>query len=218
MAKSQPSSIELSHLLQPWFPLFARVGTAAERDVLAAMSLLGIPRHTERAGDFHRAWRNNLRRVCDMASQFFTLREEPDGRGLDYLICQMNPKVPFVLRWGRYNGITVRRNRTERTTLNQEQGLLFDLMESDPSELPVLTLAHTIEDEFTIVGRSQLWIGRLYLVRERQHESEIVAEVHVYSPPDRAAATFETPAPIIARRNDEDAEWRRIVEGIRRQA
>jgi hypothetical protein len=218
MAERQPSSIELSDQLQPFFSLFARVGTAAERDVLAGMAVLGVPRHTERASDFHRAWRNNLRRVCDLAPQFFTLREEPEGKGLDYLICNLNPKMPFTLRWGRYNGTTIRRNRTERTAINQEQGVLFDSLLEGLPELPVLTLAHTIEDEFTFVGQSQLWIGRLYLLREREEQSEVITEVHVYSPPNRSTVNFETPAPIIVQRQDEDGEWQRIINDIKRSA
>ncbi len=216
MAESQPSSIELAKRLQPWFPLFARVGTAVERDVLAAIPLLGLPRKTERANDFHRAWRNNLRRVCDLASQFFELQEEPDGQGLDCLLCKMDPEMQFLLRWGRYNGNCVRRNRTERSKQFQEQGRFWAPAEPDSSELASLTLAHTIEDEFTVVGQSQMWVGRLLLLRERPDESEVVTEVHVYSPPDRTSMIGEVPAPIIVERQNETEEWQRIVDLVRR--
>ncbi|MGN6625885.1 MAG: hypothetical protein ACTHLN_04635 [Tepidisphaeraceae bacterium] len=218
MPQRQPSSIEMANWLEPWFPLLARIGTAVERDVLSAIPILGLPRKTERANDFHRAWRNNFRRVCDLAPQFFDLVEEDDGGGLDYLLCKMNPDIPFGMRWGRYNGTTIRRNRTQRSGQFYEQGLLFACDEFDSTELPTVTLAHTIEDEYTIVGQSQMWMGRLYLLRERPIQSELVAEVHVYPEPDRAAETSSVPAPLVIAREDETEEWKRIIRDIRRSA
>lgn len=216
MAQGQPpSGIEMASLLEPWFPLFARVGTAVERDVLSAIPILGLPRKTERANDFHRAWRNNLRRVCDLAPQFFSLSEEEEGKGLDYLICKMDEDAPFAMRWGRYNGSTIRRNRTQRTGAFHEQGILFPCDEIDTSDLPTLTLAHTIEDEFTIVGRSQMWIGRLYLVQERTIQSELITEVHVYPEPIRSIEMGDVPAPLVVARQDETDEWERIIQDIR---
>jgi hypothetical protein len=215
MSQSQPSNAELVHLLEPWFPLFSRVGAAAERDFLAAVPLLGIPRKTERANDMHRAWRSNLRRVCDLAEPSLVLREEPDGKGLDYLLCQMNPEMPFVLRWGRFNGETIRRNRTDRSAQVQEQGRLFASMEPDASELPTVTLAHTIEDEYTQAGRSCLWIGRLVLLRERTDESEVITEVHIYQKPEfDALAGDGVPTPLVVARQNEKEEWEQIIQHI----
>jgi hypothetical protein len=199
-----PSNNDVVHLLEPWFPLFARVGAAAERDFLAGIPILGLPRKTERANDLHRAWRNNFRRVCDLADPLLVLREEPEGQGLDYLLCQMNPEMPIALRWGRFDGERIRRNRTERNNQIQEQGLLFGSMEPDSSDLPSITLAHTIEDEYTEAGRSCLWIGRLLLLRETAGESEVITEVHVYQRPDRSnEPENDVPAPIVSARHDE---------------
>ncbi|MDP9173408.1 MAG: hypothetical protein M3O30_06025 [Planctomycetota bacterium] len=220
MRESQPENQDFVHMLEPWFPLFARVGKAALRDFHAAIPMLGLPRKTERANDLHRAWRNNFRNVCDLAEPMLALREEPDGQGLDYLLCQMNPDMPFVLRWGRTDGETIHRNRTERNRTIQAQGRLFASMEPDPSELPVLTLAHTIEDEYTQAGRSCLWMGRLFLVRERPGEnSETITEVHVYQNPSYGAgAETDVPPAIVVARQNEREEWGQIIQQIRDSA
>jgi len=216
MSENQPSNAKLVRLLEPWFPVFAEIGSAALRDFKAAIPLLGPPRKTERANDLHRAWRNNFRRACDFAEPLIILREEPDGEGLDYLLCQMNPDIPFVLRWARFDGEAVRRNRTQRSKQVQEQGRLFASMERDATELPTVTLGHTIEDEYTEAGRSCLWIGKLVLLRERWKESEVIAEAHVYSPPGPdASVSGEAPAPLISARQGELEQWGQMINRIR---
>ncbi|MGA2582620.1 MAG: hypothetical protein ABSG31_05035 [Tepidisphaeraceae bacterium] len=218
MSESQPPNAELVHLLEPWFPLFSRVGAAAERDFIAAIPFLGLPRKTERANDLHRAWRNNFRRVCDLAEPSFLLREEPEGQGLDYLLCQMNMDLPFVMRWGRFDGETIRRNRTERSKQIQEQGRLFATMEPDAAELPTVTLAHTIEDEYTEAGQSCLWIGRLLLLRERPDESEVITEVCVYQKPNRDPSVNDLPPPLVHARQNETEEWGQLIQQIKHSA
>ena len=206
-------------MLEPWFPLFARVGVATERDVLAAMPLMGIPRKTERASDFHRCWRNNFRRVCDLAEGIFTLKEEPEGIVRDYIICEIDPQNPFVLLWARTDGQRINRNRTDRNKQIQQQEFFWDLSEPDSSELPAITLAHTIEDEYTEAGRPCLWMGRLLLVRERFGTSETITEVHVYQKPDRCTQpSNEVPPPLVVAREQEDVEWQRIIRKIRKSA
>jgi hypothetical protein len=220
MSKSQPSNSELARRLEPWYPVFAAVGTAVQRDFLAAISILGLPRKTERANDMHRAWRTNLRQVCDYADPMITIVEEPDGQGLDYILFN-DDNAPFAVRWGRFNGETVRRNRTDRNEQIQEQGV-FNFALSEPaggSEMPIVTLAHTIEDEHTEGGRSCLWIGRLLLLRERFAESEVITEVHVYSKPEPENLNeFDTPAPVVEARQEEAMQLKRMIKRIRRSA
>ncbi len=217
MAEDQHfSNFELVQQLEPWFPLFARIGEAALRDQLAAVPILGLPRKTECANDWHRAWRNNFRRVCDLAEDFVTLVEEPEGQGLDYLLFRMNPDKPFTMRWGRINGETIRRNRTARTREVHEQGTLFGVATESPSAMPNVTLGFTIEDYFTQVGQPCWWFGRLHLLRERADVSEFMTEVHVYPAPEQnTESPFGVPPPIVIARENEAQELEQMIENIR---
>jgi hypothetical protein len=194
MSESQPpSGIELAQILEPWFPVFAVVHQAAMRDQLAAVPILGLPRKTERANDLHRAIRNNFRRMCDLADPLLRLEEEPDGSGLDYLVCSMTD-TPFAIRWGRFHKSTIHRNDTLRSRSYQEQGGLFGVLPGETTgEMQTITIGHTIEDDFTEAGRPQWWVGKLLLLKERPDESEVITTIHVYSRPARDRLRRERP-------------------------
>jgi hypothetical protein len=205
-------------MLEPWFSLLGSVGSATQRDQLAAIPILGMPRRTERANDFHRAWRKNLSTVCKFADPLLTMVEEPEGQGLDYLVCKMDPDRPFILRWGRYNGLTIRRNGTQRSRTVQEQGVLFAGCE-DADEMQAATLGFTIENDYTEAGIPCWYYGRLVLLRERREVSEFITDVWVYSPPAvNAGGEYEAPAPIVTAREQEVEDWERIVSDIRRRS
>jgi hypothetical protein len=78
------------------------------------------------------------------------LREEPEGRGLDYLISRLGGE-PIAIRWGLSKGGRIRRNGTERSTEFQSQGVLFPELNSETlaDGLPLVTIAFTIEDGYT---------------------------------------------------------------------
>lgn len=218
MSNRQLSNFDFTRLLEPWFPLLGRVHAAALRDHLAGIPLLGMPKKTERANDIHRAVRTNLRRVCDLAEPLMSLTEEPDGQGLDYLTCRMDQDRPFRIRWGHYKGGSIRRNRTERTRQQQEQGYFefSDKQAEDEAEgTPWVTVGHTIEDDYVEIGAACWWIGRLVLLRERPMECEVITEVHCFEPPirevDRAS---EVPPPLVEAREQETREWEQMIQGI----
>lgn len=217
MSESQPSNAELVHHLEPWFPLLGRVVEHSMQRHKIAVPILGLPRRTERANDLHRAIRESFRAVADHADPLIELKEEPEGQGLDYLIWRIIPDRPFTMRWGRHNGGTIRRNRTHRTREIQEQTLLFGSSEADEQStaMPTCSLSFTIEDDYTEVGVPKWWIGRLYLVRERAVQSEVVTEAWVYQPPAEDAAAFEAPPPVVAAREAELQEWGEMIADIR---
>jgi|SRR5665213_125886 len=215
--KQQLSNAEIVHLTESWFPLFSKVMSASLRDHLAAVPILGIPRKTERACDIHRAARENFRRLCDFTDPLLKLVEEPEGSALDYLICNMSVDSPFAIRWGRYNGTTIRRNRTIRTNDVQEQGYLFGAPDAEIDTMPVVTLGHTIEDEYTEAGIPCWWIGRLYLLRERKRESEVITEVHVFSKPEQQVSPSSR-SPTVSARENEIEEWRKLANKIRKSS
>jgi hypothetical protein len=190
----------------------------ALRDQLAGVPVLGLPRKTERANDFHRTWRENLRTACNFADPLLTLMEEPDGQGLDCLVCRTDPEMPFAVRWGLYNGQTIQRNPTGRTNEVYEQGIMhFAEDDLNPREMPVVSLGFTLEDDYTEVGVPQWWFGKLVLLRERRNFCEFITDVHVYQKPtDARGGEAHLPAPFVAERQKEVAELEQMVARIRR--
>lgn len=217
MNEDQPSNAELVQNLEPWFPLMGRVFDHAMYRHKAAVPILGLPRKTERANDLHRAIRENFRTVAELAAPFFELKEEREGKGLDYLIWRIIPDVPFAMRWGIHNGGTINRNRTLRTKEVQEQTMLFGAPADAEygASMPTCSVSFTIEDDYTEVGVPKWWMGRLYLIRERAMQSEVMTEAHVFTPPIEDSAHFEVPPPVVAAREEEVAEWGQMVDQIR---
>ena len=164
MKHKPPSKRDLLRSSEPWFPIISRVCQAAFRDVLAGVPVLGNPRKTERANDLHRAVRENFRRVCDLG-HFLRLVEEPEGKGLDYIVSSLNPDVQIGYRWGRYDGVAVRRNPSLRTKDFHEQGTLFSLVDDEPSGMPMLTVGLAIADDFWEANKPCCWLGRIMLLQ-----------------------------------------------------
>lgn len=217
MPNRQLSNPEIVRRLEPWFPVFRLVTDQTLRDVLEGMLVMGTPKKTERASDVHRCYRNNFRQVRDFAESMVTLVEEPDGQGLDYLI--FNGDQPLGVRWGRFDGETVRRNRTGRTQQIQEQGVFEFAEEADVSTMQMVTMAHTIEDEYTEGGHSCMWIGKLILLRERMQVSEVITEVHMFNKPEQSDTTdHETPPAVVEARETEADQLQRMIRRIRRSA
>lgn len=214
-----PNSV-LAGGLNPWFPLFGQVVQAGLRDHLSAVPILGLPRKTERANDLHRAIRENFRRLCDLAgTNLLELREEPDGQGLDYLVSRLAD--PVAIRWGLYKGGTIKRNNTQRTRSCQEQGLLelpgvdLDVCEAD---MPLVSLAYPLADDYTEVGVPCWWINRLLLIREREGESEVITTIADFQQPQVGLNTYTTPTAIVQVRAAEIEQWETTVEAIRNAA
>lgn len=218
MNEDQPTNAELVQHLEPWFPLIGRVFDHAMYRHRAAVPILGLPRKTERANDLHRAVRENFRTVAEMAAPFIELKEEREGKGLDYLVWRIIQDMPFTMRWGIHNAGTINRNRTDRTTEVREQTMLFGhpADEENGTSMPTCSVGFTIEDDYTEVGIPKWWIGRLYLIRERKMQSEVMTEAHVYPPPVEDGNGFEVPPPVVAAREQEVEEWGEMVERIRR--
>ena len=204
--------------LSPWFDLFGEVFEAAQRDHFAAISLLGVPRKTERAGELHRACRENFRRVCDTAAPLLELKEEPDGQGLDYLISRLGQ--PLAVRLGFYKNGAIKRNRTDRTRTCQEQNILFPDCDLDEhvQDMPLLTLGYTISNDYTEVGVPCWFISKLLLLRERTGESEVITTIREFSEPKRNAGNYTAPSAIIKARQAELAQWEQMVRRIKKSA
>lgn len=213
----QFSNSGLARQLQPWFPIFSGVAAAAFRDHLSAIPTLGMPRKTERANDIHRAMRENFQRVCDVADPLLHLEMEPDGQGLDYLVVRNDPLPPIAVRWGRWDGVLIKRNGTNRTRQVQSDGLLFpDADLEEAGEMQLVSLGYQLEDDHVAAGRPQWWLRRLVLLRERPFGSEFIQELREYPEPVREPDYDEQLAPpLIAAREQESEDWERIVETIR---
>ena len=204
--------------LSPWFELFGGVFEATQHDHLASISLLGIPRKTERAGEIHRACRENFRRVCDLASPLLELKEEPEGQGLDYLISRLGQ--PLAVRWGFYKNGAIKRNATDRTRDCQEQGILFPECDLDKrvESMPLLSIGYEISNDYTEVGVPCWFISKLLLLRERAGESEVITTIREYSEPKRNAGNYTAPTAIVKARQAELAQWEQMVRRIKKSA
>lgn len=213
------TNFEIANGLNPWFPLFGEVVQAGLRDHLAAVPILGLPRKTERANDLHRAIRENFRRLCDLSAPMLELREEPDGQGLDYLVSRL--AEPVAVRWGLYKSGTIKRNDTLRTKCCQEQGLLplpgvdLDVHEAD---LPLVSLAYPLADDYTEIGVPCWWINRLLLIREREGDSEVITTIADFPQPVVSVNDYSTPSAIVQARAEEIEHWGAAVEAIRNAA
>jgi len=216
MKHKPPTNSNLVDFSDPWFPVFSKVCRLAVRDVLAAIPVLGPPRKTERANDLHRAVRQGFRQVCDMGG-FLQLVEEPEGKGLDYVVSTLNPATPISYRWGRFNGLTVRRNPTQRTEHLHEQGTLFSMMDdaADPESMPMLTIGLGIADDYWEANQPCWWLGRVMLLREGEEQSEVLAEIDAFEKPaDREHHVV--PAPLVKARDEEIHELEELVGKVRR--
>lgn len=219
MTNSTPSNQFFFETLKPWFPVFTEITQAGFDRHLQAIPVLGLPRKTERANDIHRAIRDVVRPIC--TGDLLELREEPEGQGLDYIVFRAWIDTPFAIRWGRYNGGTVHRNGTQRSQTVQQQGLLFGGFDVEKEGLAVVTLAHTIEDDFTLAGAPAWWMGKLLLIRERVDESEIITEIASFDRPAQRRQPEEQDdslARMIRAREDDVARWERMVDRIRENA
>ncbi len=130
---------------------------------------------------------------------------------------QHGPDRPFNVRWGRYNGVNIRRNFTCRTREIQEQSRFeFAVGEQLAGGETWVTLGHTIEDEHTEAGKPCIWIGRIMLLRERPDESEVITEVHRFEEPSREEhGEGDLPSPFVVARQSEVEEWEQMIRRIR---
>lgn len=92
---THPTDNEIVRALGPWHRSMAGIAKDAEDRVLSAIAILGLPRLTERAGDFHRALRNLFRSWCDETNDLFRMIEERDGLGLDCMVCNLITGKPY---------------------------------------------------------------------------------------------------------------------------
>jgi len=216
MDNESPSNKDVVDHLGPWFQLFSRVAQQAMKDHLAAVEVLGLPRGTERANDLHRTQRNNFRELCDLAGDLLELREEPEGQGLDYLVSRLDPEQPLAIRWGRYKTDRIRRNRTGRSAAIQEQLTLWAPEDEEADGLPVVSIAHTIRNEFTQGGRPCWQLGELYLVRERKNYAETIIEIESFEVTEEPGLEGPPSAvKLMAQREEEVGEWDRLVSQLR---
>lgn len=219
MEHNQPSNDDVIREFSPLFPLWTRVMLRSTADAHAAVPILGIPKKVERAGDYHRATRENLRRLCDMIPELLELREGADGEGLDFMVCYLNPDQPKAVRWGRIpEDGRVRRNDTKRTKHVQNTGMLFDEMDEDTDEYPTFTLGYTIRNDFIEMGVPQWTLGSVRLLRERPWESEVIKEIAAFESPEDRIEEHQTPEPIIVAREEEEQLWLQMIEQLRNDA
>jgi hypothetical protein len=211
-----PTNEEISRSLRPLFPLFADVVRTALERVHLGVPNLGLPRAVERANDMHRAIRECIRPICEMCPDWMELVEEPEGLGMDYIAFNRNfSQIPLALRWGRCKNGKISRNGTERSTATLSTGLLFDAgIDVLRDGLPMVTLAHTIEDDFTEIGVPQWYIGRVFLARESIDASERIEDVAVFSRPHREIPR-DYEAPLIRSRQLDTLRWGDMISRLR---
>lgn len=120
----------------------------------------------------------------------FQLVEEPDGQGLDYIICYLIPGKPFAVRFGRINNGRIKRNSTRRQTDAQSCGILSsellfdDLDRPDGSGMRQVTLAYSIENEGTEAGRPRWYMESVMLMLEHFDYAEPLSPVLKCHPPE----------------------------------
>ncbi|MCB9858878.1 MAG: hypothetical protein H6815_12645 [Phycisphaeraceae bacterium] len=188
---------EIVCVTEPWYPAFALALEMSMRDVRACLPFSGSLKKTERANLMHATGRRHFTNLVDAAGMpALTICEEPDGRGLDYMVLSTG-EVPVAIRWARYNGDGVRRNSTKRSFDIQSSGhictqpRLFggdDEVDENGTDCPMVTLAYTVEDDYTEAGVAQWWIGRIVLIRERLEGSELIRVVREYERPQRSGS------------------------------
>lgn len=213
--KNYPSDSDISQTLKPWYSSFASIAADAEQAVLSGIAILGLPRPSERANDFHRVFRNLFRKWCDESNGLFRLIEERDGLGLDFLVCDLIPDKPFIIRFGRLKDDRVSRNSTGRQNSARKYGTLSsewlfpDLDEPRPGELRQVTLAYTIQDEGTEAGRPRWYMEEVLLLVEHFDGIDRLAEIAHYSRPTSIAE--DTRRAVAAPRQDQLELWRKQI-------
>ena len=219
---THPTDNEIVRALGPWHTSMAGIAREAEDKVLSAIAILGLPRLTERAGDFHRVLRNLFRSWCDETNDLFRMIEERDGLGLDCMVCDLIIGKPFIIRFGRLNLDIVKRNTTRRQRVARAHGtlsseLLFpDMDEPELGELRQVTLAYTIEDEGTAAGRPRWFMEKVYLLVEHFDCVDRLAEVARFDRP--TSIESDARRAVAAPRADELRAWRIQIRRARNSA
>ncbi len=219
---THPTDDEIVRALGPWHSSMAGIAKDAEDRVLSAIAILGLPRLTERAGDFHRVLRNLFRSWCDETHDLFRMIEERDGLGLDCMVCNLITGKAFIIRFGRLNLDIVKRNTSRRQTAARRHGklsseLLFpDMDDPEVNELRQVTLAYTIEDEGTAAGRPRWFMERVWLLVEHFDCVDHLAEVAQFDRP--TSITTDTRRAVAAPRADELKAWRKKIRRARNTA
>lgn len=212
---TSPSNEQIADALKPLYPILSDLVQTAMDRVIRGVTHLGMPRPVERAGDMHRAIRECLRPICDQCPEWLELTEEPEGKSMDYVsVTEKWTDHPLVLRWGRIKDGKISRNGTRRSVQTRATGYLFGDFDEKRNDLPMVTLTHTIEDDYTEVGVPQWWVGRITLVRERLDASEFIAEVASFSQPEKRTQD-EYDAPLVRARELDAQRWGDMIERLR---
>lgn len=180
---------------------------------LRACSVLGLPRRTERATDWHRALRNLFLPWCDETDGRFTFMAESDRFSLDYMICHSILDKPFAIRFGRLNNGTIRRNGSRRQTSARSHGFLSSefliegMDEPDPGELRQVTLAYSLDRDYTEGGLPAWYMDRLVIGKETPDGFDELDTVATFDAP-LASVPQPVRAVYIPRASERD-RWRR---------
>ena len=180
------------------------------RDVVEAVSILGIPRKTERASDMHRAMRKQLHAVCDEAEQHLQMIQEREGLGLDCVLFDFGEHL--AVRWVRYHEAGVlNRNDTERQAEFEGQGILFTELVPDEQRLHA-TLGLQLADDYVEAGHPCWWLKRLVLIRETpDHTTQFLEEIKRYAKPTTIIRTPQTEPILISGKEPDRKIIRRLV-------
>ncbi len=210
------TNLEIRQFLEPWTAIFASVMQTALRDADATIELLGVPRRVERATLVHAAARKGMRHVAEKWEDCLSLVEEPEGDGLDYLLIERGDNV-IALRWSRFKGARISRNATFRQQYIEEQQLMPHADDDEVAPRPTVTLGYTIEDDFTEAGRPCWWIGRLVLVREKKHHSDVIDTIARFEKAVDEATGSPAPSARVEARKHELKRLDRLVTKAHRQ-
>lgn len=209
------TNVEIAEVIAPWYEVFTCVFRTAESDVTAGIAVMDNPRRTERANIFHLCIRGGMRVLADRYDPRLTLVEEPEGKGLDYVVLEAG-EHRIAIRWARYDGVQINRNSTLRQTEIQQQGCFPFYMETD-AELPTVTIGYVLEDDYTEAGRPCWWICRLALLRESAVGSEFIDGVASFTRPDSTTEIIDQPSPRIVLREDERRRMIELAENVVRK-
>ena len=211
------SNAEIVRVLRPWYPVFDRAFLTGQADARCTVPYTGVHRPGERAVVLHATIREAMRDASRMARPFLTLVEEPENEGrLDYLRVEW-AGTELAVRWGRYKDGRISRRDSTRQESIQEQGVLFNGMDKEIEELPVVAIGYTVEDDaLTLMNVPQWWMGRLVLMRERVGDSEPIQEITAFDKPETIEPPDLTRDPRIVARESEIDHMKRIIREIRK--
>lgn len=206
---------EISQMVEPWDDVLACAFDSAISDARDCAVTYGMPRKGERASNVHVYVREGLRCLSDELAPTLTLVEEPEGQGADFVVLNVGEKQ-LALRWSRWDGVRVNRNRTDRNKHIEEQSCFPFHMETGGGLISA-TLAYTLADDYTEAGQPCWWLDRVAIIRERSWGIEIIRDIATFEQPPLEVVTEPYTNPRIVARDDERSRMLALADDVMRK-